>query len=107
MTAQGDSSADIQNKLQGALDKVDLWCKNNAMTLNAKKSKAMFIYPANKCDIGSVTQLHIGNEAIIISDSEKLLGVQIDRNLNWKDQVTKVIKKCNSQLYLLLRIKCF
>jgi hypothetical protein len=29
----------------------------------------------------------------------------VDKNLKWKTHIQKIIKKCNSQLYLLLRIK--
>jgi len=38
--------------------------------------------------------------------SERLLGVTID-DLSWNTQVENVIKKCNTFLYLLSRIKVF
>ena len=42
-----------------------------------------------------------------LSQTEKLLGVYIDSNLSWSQQVEATIKKCNSLLYLLNRIKCY
>ena len=42
-----------------------------------------------------------------LSQNEKLLGVYIDSNLSWSQQVEATIKKCNSLLYLLNRIKCY
>ena len=38
---------------------------------------------------------------------KKKLGVHIDPQLNWKHHVEHTLKKCNSLLYLLLRIKKF
>jgi hypothetical protein len=42
---------------------------------------------------------------IQFSETEKLLGVFVDSKLKWKIQIEMILKKCNSQLYLLLRIK--
>ena len=44
---------------------------------------------------------------IELSTSEKLPGVHIDNTLSWTSQVENTIKKCNSLLYLLSRIKYY
>ena len=49
--------------------------------------------------------LEVAGEFIQVSDSEKLLGVHIDSTLSWTSEVEAAIKKCNSLLYLLNRIK--
>ena len=49
----------------------------------------------------------IGDETIEISSNEKLLGINIDNVLSWSTQIENTIKKCNTLLYLLSRIKCY
>lgn len=79
------------------------------MIPNPQKTKAMIISPSN--DIYNSLQefnnltLSLQSQNIAISESEKLLGVQVDHTLDWKEQIEKILKKCNSLLYLLIRIK--
>ena len=49
--------------------------------------------------------LKLSNETIQVSTNEKLLGVHIDSTLSLTTQVESAIKKCNSLLHLLSRIK--
>jgi hypothetical protein len=37
--------------------------------------------------------------------SLKLLGIKIDLNLNWKNQIDQVCSKISSKIYLLSKIK--
>jgi hypothetical protein len=39
------------------------------------------------------------------SACEKLLGIKIDSNLNWKNQIDQVCSKISSKIYLLSKIK--
>ena len=48
-----------------------------------------------------------GNEEIHCSHEEKLLGVTIDVVLSFDSHINNILKKCNSLLYLLSRIKVF
>ena len=52
-------------------------------------------------------EFNLNKQPLEIVTNEKLLGVLVDQHLTWKYQVEKTIKKCNSMLYLLLRIKFF
>ena len=52
-------------------------------------------------------KLNIGDETIELTTNEKLLGKNIDNVLSWTTQIEDTIKKCNSLLYLLGRIKCY
>ena len=49
--------------------------------------------------------LAIKGEQIQISESEKLLGVHINSSLTWTSHIEATLKKCNSLLFLLNRIK--
>jgi hypothetical protein len=39
------------------------------------------------------------------STCEKLLGIKIDSNLNWKNQIDQICSKISSKIYLLSKIK--
>ena len=44
-------------------------------------------------------------EQIEISETEKMLGGHIDNSLSWSFHIDSTLKKCNSLLFLLNRIK--
>ena len=82
-----------------------MWLTRNAMVPNVSKTKQMFVSASNKDFSSELLQLKLNNNPLEIVKSERLLGLQVDQNLTWKLQVNKIIKKCNSLLYLLQRIK--
>ena len=49
--------------------------------------------------------LTINSEQLQHSACEKLLGIKIDSNLNWKNQIDQVCSKISSKIYLLSKIK--
>ena len=75
------------------------------MIINAQKTKHMYITrQTNKPNIPDI-KLKLQNHDIELSESERLLGINIDNTLKWKTHIDKTIKKCNTQLFLLMRIK--
>ena len=79
------------------------------MKKNTSKSKAMFLATKNTANkiMEEPPNLTIKGEQIQISDTEKLLGVHINNSLNWSFhiEIESTLKKCNSLLFLLNRIK--
>ena len=110
LTCSGKTVATVHKNLQSDINNVDIWCCKNSMIPNTTKTKAMYISPSNSKPLSthtSSTFFQLQGESISYCSSEKLLGVNVDQNLNWKSQAEQVLKKCNSNLYLLLRIKAF
>ena len=97
----------VTNFLNLDLDNFSDWCDDNDMKKNTSKSKAMFL--ATRCTANKIMaeppHLTIKGEQIQISESEKLLGVHINNSLSWSTQIDSTLKKCNSLLFLLNRIK--
>ena len=83
------------------------WCVDNDMTLNLAKTIAMFL--SSKQNINRILSdppnIVLNGEPIRISQQEKLLGINIDSSLSWHSQIDKALKKCNTLLFLLGRIK--
>ena len=122
ITAIGKSIQEVHHKLQTDLHTFQKWCEYYAMIPNAQKTKAMFIsasqftkamfisasqFTQNKVKNSLNLDLLLNNQVIEYTDSEKLLGIHIDTSLSWKKQVETMLKKCNTMLYLLLRIRFF
>ena len=79
------------------------------MSINVAKTKTMIVSSkqnANRIQHG-LPCIKLNNELIDYSSEERLLGIIIDKTLTWDTQVDVVLKKCNSLLYLLARIKAF
>ena len=93
--------------LNADLDNFSDWCDDNDMKKNTSKSKAMFLATKNTANkiMEEPPNLTIKGEQIQISDTEKLLGVHINNSLNWSFHIESTLKKCNSLLFLLNRIK--
>ena len=109
LSSSDSSILNLTNSLNVDLENFMRWCESNDMVVNVPKTKAMLIstrYKVNQIMINPPT-LKIGDETIELSTNEKLLGITIDNVLSWTTQIENTIKKCNTLLYLLGRIKCY
>lgn len=107
MSTSNPSISVLVNLIQADLLNFDEWCQKNDMTLNIAKTKAMVI--STKQTISKIMSnppdIKLNENLIQISNQEKLLGINIDSELSWSSQVDNTLKKCNTLLYLLSRIK--
>ena len=76
------------------------WFKNNRLKNNVDKCHVLV--STNK-SLG----IEIGDYTIDNSECEKLLGVKIDVNLNFNDQITDVCKKASRNISALARVTLF
>ena len=79
------------------------------MEKNTSKSKALFLASKNTANkiMEAPPILTIRGEQIQISEAEKLLSVHVNNTLTWSVHIEATLKKCNSLLYLLNRIKLY
>ena len=73
------------------------WFKNNEMKPNPDKCH-LIVCNANNAYIS------LENEKIDASDSVKLLGINIDKDLKFNEHVSNLCKKGNQKLHALARI---
>ena len=78
-------------------------------SVNIGKTNAFFVSSSQKQPSiqENPPDINIGTTKLKVSSKERLLGVTIDNTLNWSAQVDATIKKCNSLLLLLRRIKIY
>ena len=73
------------------------------MSLNVSKTKLMYISSRHKQQI----RANCDHDISICDSKIQVLGVTIRNTLCWDAHIDDLIKKCNSYLFLLSRIKVF
>jgi len=79
------------------------------MSLNVSKTILMYTSSRHKQQIltNCDHDISLCDSKIQVSSVEKLLGVTLSNTLCWDAHINQLIKKCNSYLFLLSRIKVF
>ena len=91
----------VQNDLQQGSDNFENWCSKNDMLLHLKKTCCMSIGTRQLLAKIDSLDLHIKNEQIKAVDSQKLLGIIIDKSLTWDKQIDAVCLNVTRRITLL------
>jgi hypothetical protein len=86
------------------------WGEDNDMVLNAKKCSSMLVSTSQKMARATgqnTLNIKINEQPIPSVNKTKLLGVHIDNNITWKEQITHVHNQIVKNLYLLKKIKAY
>jgi hypothetical protein len=83
---------------------VEKWCSYNKMFINTKKTKYMTEGTRQKVSTQDYISLTLNSEPLQHTDCEKLLGIKVDSNLKWTNQVKHVCSLISMRLYLLSKI---
>ena len=97
--ACGSDLGSILESLEGDAALLSLWFENNYMKMNEDKSHL----PVFGNTDNEVT-VNISGSLIKESDEEKLLGVTLDKTLNFKTHVTNRCKRASQKLHALARV---
>jgi len=89
------------------LNKADHWFSLNRMVPNAKKTKQLLIGNKQKLSYCTNPLLNLSLRGTEIEEvvNKKLLGVKIDKHINWNNHIDYMITKLNSRVSLLKRAK--
>ena len=78
-----------------------IWFEANFMKLN--ESKCHFL----TCGTEEVLYVNVGNEIVWESNNEKLLGITVDKKLNFNTHLSNVCKKASGKVTALARLARF
>ena len=86
----------LTSQLETELSHIDLWLKNNKMTINMDKTETIFF--GNHSQLKTVENKTVNYLDIPLKSSEKVkyLGVIFDQKMQWEDH----IKNVNQKYYL-------
>lgn len=91
------------NKVNNILEVFKVWCDRNKLIINLNKTECIKFSYGNRAvpDIN----FSLDNTQIKITNKTKFLGVQVDENLKFSDQVSQVCSKLNKSLFALSSLK--
>ena len=94
--ACGLDMCSILKSLEEDASLLSLWFENNHMKMNEDKSH-LLVFGSKGEDVS----VSISGSLIQESDEEKLLGLTLDRRLNFKNNVSNLCKKASQKLHAL------
>ena len=96
----GDNLKNITSNLRNSFDRVSHWFYKNYMVLNAGKCHFM-------CLGNNTETFSFSNNLMENSNEQKILGLIIDNNLNFKDHMTELCKKASQKIEALCRLPSY
>ena len=97
---------EIEAKLTDDMKDIIKWINKNKLALNIDKTKCMLLTSSQKrkyLNSEKDLQIVVNDVEIECVDYVKCLGITIDKNLLFHDQVTNVVSKCSQKTGLLRR----
>ena len=97
----------IESNIQIALDNLHVWCRENGMIISSLKTKVMLVTTNQKRKRleNEKLDLKFNNETLNTISNDKILGVIVDKNLNWTDHIKHLTKKINASIGSYQRLR--
>ena len=100
----GRTLTEAQNKLQLCVDNTVHWLNCNMLIVNPSKSCTMTI-GSRAMTRGTKLKITINGSTLTETDCFKLLGIELDQNITWKNQISATAKKISSKIGLIRRLQ--
>ena len=93
-----------ENILQEELDRFSKEIQESNLVINDKKSLIMMCNPSKKYDFPP--EFTVGpSSRLEVKPSLKILGVMVQQDLKWGEQVDQMTKKASKKIWVLRRMK--
>ena len=91
------------SKISDQMTKIQDYADQNNMRLNLDKTKLMLFNPCSSKDF--MPEIKINETRIELVEESKLLGIIITSDLKWEAHTNYMIRRCNSKLWVIRRLK--
>jgi hypothetical protein len=95
LSGSKESIASVFNQINSDPGSVSDWSTQNGLCLSSQKAPAMAIYRNSQLFLPPV---RIGDTIIRYSNKVKILGVIMNCNLTWNDQISSIVSGVNGAL---------
>ena len=107
MTETGSTVEESGQKLTASCTRVSEWMSSNKLKLNADKTHLLMLGTQER--LRNTGQLDVYMDGLVLEESlekcEELLGVDIEANLKWHSQISKLMSKLKTRLVGLNKLK--
>ena len=93
-----------ENILQDELDRFEKEVRESNLVINKKKSQVMMCNPSKKYDFPPEFSIG-GSDWLEVRSSLKLLGIMVQEDLRWGEQVALMTKKASRKIWVMRRMK--
>ena len=102
----GNTKIQVKTKLEELIKQAQIWYTKNSLMNNASKTEVLIIGNERKGDPHMHIVVEDGDKTKHLKPKQsiKILGVQIDEQLNWNNQIQAVRKKATNSIRNLHRI---
>ena len=97
----GKTTEEIQDRINTTTNQTELALKNLKLEINHSKSALINFTPINRSTVENLTT----NLNYEIVDSATFLGITIDKNLSWKNQINNLLGKLSTAAFGIKRIQ--
>ena len=96
---------EVESTLETQGQQALLWYRNNFLSANPDKFQSLTINPRNIDADKKGSVLTIANDEIMKTEQIKLLGVNIDENLNFTQHISEICTKSSQKVGVLMRLR--
>ena len=97
----------IESKLQQDGNNTKLWCKQNKMEINYDKILCMIVRTQHRTKNTISLNICIDGNKINDVKKQKLLGIYINENLRWTDDIDHLCANISSKISLLRQLSTY
>ena len=99
------------NKLNDSLTKLETWSNYHSLAVNAIKSKYFICLSKqlhNRHHLSNISvSLSMGEKLLDKESNPRLLGIYLDKHLDWSNHLQEIISSCYGKLSVLKKLKNF
>ena len=100
-----DEESRIITQLQQCLSNIKTWMDGNRLRMNSSKTEFLIVCSRKQLQKTNTCNLDVNGDLINRSHSIKYLGVEVDENLNFKNQISYKCKVAMGNFYRLKQIR--
>ena len=108
MTSSGTSVVDIGHLMNKDCDQVRIWTLSNKLRLNTEKTKVMLLGTSTKLETTDIP-LEVEMAGVKLNQTTEtsvmLLGIHIQSNLKWSEQISYLASKLQARLSSLEKLR--
>ena len=100
-----DDLASLKTRQEETIRTVQSYFTSNSLKMNPSKTTLLLLGTAQNLKKTASFHLNISGHLLTPSPFVKMLGVTVDSNLSWEKHISNVVKRCNSILFCLYKIR--